>query len=226
MKIQKCVILGLFAFLTLEVGVAQTPRMETAIRMSRKSGQDELRGARYRKTPDSSPVALAERDRPLPSEVKLAGPARQRNSVPADLELADTVLITNPPMFGLGSSAVEIERGADASLLTVPVRGSTLATTQTFTWNSAGSGWYWLWVGSCQDCTDIADWDMGGNRSTAVNIPTDGRSIYVTLFTFSQGMWYWVDYRFEAPGARFSAPIITSPAEGSTLSTTQTIRWT
>ena len=226
MKTQKLVSLSLLVLFAVEAGLAQAPRMEAKPGMFRPGGQDEQRGTRYRKAQDLGPEALIEYNEKLPPQVKLAGPVRRRSGDSTDLELVDTVVVANPPMFGLASSYVETERGANASLLTFPVQGSTLTSPQTFSWNAAGSGWYWLWVGSCQDCADIADWDLGGNRSTAVNLPTDGRAIYVTLFTFSQGLWYWGDYRFQAPGGRFSAPQISSPTEGSTLFSTQTFRWT
>ena len=106
-----------------------------------------------------------------------------------------------------------------------PPNGSTVAPTQTFTWTSGtGVNFYELWIGSCYDCTDILDESEGTNRSRTVSLPTDGRVIYLTLFSFIGNYYYWVDYSFTA-----STPVvpgsITSPAEGATLNNPQTFNW-
>jgi hypothetical protein len=78
--------------------------------------------------------------------------------------------------------------------------GATLDSPHTFTWDTgSGVSSYWLWVGSCRDCTDIYDASTGQRLSQSVRIPEDGRTIYVTLFSFMGGEWLWRDYQYRAP---------------------------
>jgi hypothetical protein len=110
--------------------------------------------------------------------------------------------------------------------LTSPAYGVTLAPVQTFTW-TAGTGVteYYLWIGSCHDCTDLLDQDEGLNKTQTVALPVDGRRIYATLFSWIDGNWYWVDYQFNAASSAGVAATLTSPANGSTLSSPQTFTW-
>lgn len=131
------------------------------------------------------------------------------------------------------SRAARGDEGKDASaidpraIMQSPLYGSLLGADQLFTWYAgyAAQG-YWLWVGSCQDCTDIFDGSVGLAQSLRVNMPMDGRRIYVTLFTFSQGFWWWHDYQYTAPAFTTSeAAQILDPTAGSTLSSNQTFHW-
>jgi hypothetical protein len=108
-----------------------------------------------------------------------------------------------------------------------PVSGMILEQVQTFRWTSAFQATkYWLRVGSCQDCTDILERDMGLDQSITVYLPVDGRSIYATLFTYYQGDWYWFNYDFYAPAPNPYPAQMLFPSYGATLSGTQTFRWT
>jgi hypothetical protein len=111
--------------------------------------------------------------------------------------------------------------------LTSPSYGATLQPVQTFTW-TAGTGVteYYLWIGSCYDCNDLLFQDEGLNQTQTVALPVDGRRIYVTLFSWINGSWYWVDYQFNAASSTGVAATLTSPANGSTLDSTQTFTWT
>ena len=113
-----------------------------------------------------------------------------------------------------------------------PTPGSTLA----------GSNTTFQWVG---DPTATAFWidigsSPGGNNyyssgslptttlSAAVSgLPTNGSTIYVTLYWLIAGSWTPNPYTFTAFNASGGAGIITSPAPGSTLSgNTVTFGWT
>ena len=111
--------------------------------------------------------------------------------------------------------------------LTTPSNGSTLSPVTAFAWTPGSQAdRYWLTVGSCGDCADIADRDMGLNRSTSVSIPADGRVIYATIFTQFGGAWFWQDYQFRAASvSSATAAALTSPSNGSTLSTPQVFTW-
>lgn len=50
---------------------------------------------------------------------------------------------------------------------------------------------YWLWIESCRDCTDIAVFGTGLARFYTANLPTDGQTIYITLFTLYNNELYW-----------------------------------
>jgi len=108
-----------------------------------------------------------------------------------------------------------------------PVYGSTLAAEETFAWTAAsGADRYALWIGSCQDCVDLLDEDEAINLSRTVDMPLDGRRIYVSLFTRLNGNWYWIDYQFNA--SRDNQPVaaqLITPSNGSTLTSPQTLVW-
>lgn len=107
-----------------------------------------------------------------------------------------------------------------------PFYGTVLSSTTTFDW-TAGTGVRanWLWIGSCQDCIDILDEDQGTSNSRTLRLPTDGRRLYVTLFSYIAGDWYWVDYQFWAPSPVRIAARLTSPTPGATLGGRQEFQW-
>jgi hypothetical protein len=108
-----------------------------------------------------------------------------------------------------------------------PIDGSSLYATQSFAWSAGyGVGDYFLEIGSCFECNDLLSEDEGQNLSRTVPLPVDGRSIYVTLFSWISGNWYYIDYQYQASqaGNAFPAAMI-SPANGSTLNSQQTFAW-
>jgi hypothetical protein len=88
--------------------------------------------------------------------------------------------------------------------------GSTFTSSSvTFSW-SAGSGVteYSLWVGSSLGAYDIYAKSQSLNHSVTVSpIPTDGRTIYVRLFSKINGTWYYFNYTYKA--FKVSAPNLT-----------------
>jgi len=90
--------------------------------------------------------------------------------------------------------------GTGPAQITIPTPGSTFSgASVTFAWtsSSAASG-YWLFIGSSLGGADIYNQDQGLNLSKTVNgIPTDGRIIYVRLWTFIGG-WLFNDYTYRA----------------------------
>jgi len=106
--------------------------------------------------------------------------------------------------------------------ITSPEPGSTLTGDfQEFTWKANGmvvTAW-WMYVGSAGGMRDYCDsGDLGTTTSyTCSNLPTDGSTIYVTLWYFLNG-WYYEPHQYTAcSGACDSMPEITSPAPDSTL---------
>lgn len=115
----------------------------------------------------------------------------------------------------------------DKAVLTSPVPGSTLAGTAiTFTWTrSTTSDLYWLDVGNSRGQGDISAGTVATNSRTITNIPSDGRTIYVRLWTKLSAGWDYYDYVLTA--ASDSKSMLLTPAPGSTLpGATVTFTWT
>ena len=97
----------------------------------------------------------------------------------------------------------------------------------TFGW-TAGSGvaQYWLEIGTTAGGTNLLSTSAGTNRSLAVsNLPTDGRTIYVRLWSQIGGGWQFNDYTYvTATGGGGQKAVLTTPAPGSTL-TAASVTW-
>src|SRR5262249_43501015 len=79
-----------------------------------------------------------------------------------------------------------------AAAVTAPTPGSTLAGgSVTFQWTAGvGVTEYWLEVGSAAGRSDIYGASAGTNRSvTLTGLPTDGRPLYVRLWSSFSGAW-------------------------------------
>ena len=81
-----------------------------------------------------------------------------------------------------------------------PVPGSTLSSSSvTFTWSAGSATSYFLFVGNTLHKADIYNSGTGTVLSKTVNkIPTDGRTIYVTLGSLVNGSWTTKDYTYKA----------------------------
>jgi hypothetical protein len=104
-----------------------------------------------------------------------------------------------------------------------PAPGSTLAgSTVLFTWQPAADAFaYWLMIGNWQGGDGIFSQTMGTLTAFPVSgLPTDGRSVYVRLWTFSNSGWQSADYTYRAYSTGGASPVpavIQSPAGGSVL---------
>ena len=81
-----------------------------------------------------------------------------------------------------------------------PVPGSTFSSsTVTFTWSAGSADTYYLMVGNTLHGSQIYN---SGNLTvlskTVSNIPTDGRTIYVSLWSRVNGTWSANDYTYKA----------------------------
>ena len=114
--------------------------------------------------------------------------------------------------------------------ITEPAPGSTLAgSTATFRW-SAGTAVarYFLFVGLWQGGNTIFSQDMNtALEATVANLPVDGSTVYVRLWSYIDGAWQFNDYTYKAAGS--VTPVkasMTSPAPGSVLpGATVTFQW-
>ncbi|WP_041855354.1 hypothetical protein [Candidatus Korobacter versatilis] len=108
---------------------------------------------------------------------------------------------------------------ATPATMVTPVAGSKFAGANvTFTWNAgAGVSQYSLYIGTTPGAHDLAFVSTGVSTTTTVNgLPTDGRNIYVTLYSLIAGVWQGNRYSYFASGAGVAATM-TAPAAGSKL---------
>jgi hypothetical protein len=115
-------------------------------------------------------------------------------------------------------------------VITTPASGSTLTgSSVTFDWTAgAGASAYWLDVGSASGGNNYYSSGNLGNvlTTTASGLPTDGSTIYVTLYSLISGAWSGSAYTYTALAATGGLAAITSPVPGTPLSgTTVTFTW-
>lgn len=116
-----------------------------------------------------------------------------------DLGPADTGVTPDP---GTPDSGVVADAGTSGPALVSPSVGSTLpGSSATFTWTAGGSAvsQYYFEVGSAAGTDDIysgVSLGSGVSSHTATGLPTDGRTVYVTLSAFVGTEWVvvYADY--------------------------------
>ena len=108
-----------------------------------------------------------------------------------------------------------------AAILTSPRASTVLSNTLvTFEWsNGSGVDAYILRVGTTAGGRDIySRYVSSGSQS--VDVPIAGDPVYVRLESRVNGVWLKRDYRFDTTAAGVdSAAVLTSPADGTVLST-------
>ena len=118
-----------------------------------------------------------------------------------------------------------------AGVLTTPTPGSTLTSSNvTFDWTAGSPGpySYWMDIGSTAGGNNYySSGNLGNVQTTTVSgLPTDGSTIYVTLYTLISGNWVGNAYTYIALNATSGLAMITSPTNGATLSgNTVTFNW-
>src|SRR5262249_43012653 len=98
--------------------------------------------------------------------------------------------------------------------------------TATFSWSAGTSAQgYFLYVGTSAGANNIFGNTVSGQSATISNIPTNGSTIYVRLWTLLSGAWQYNDYTYRAatvtttpppPTGGSSTPVV-SPASGTAL---------
>ncbi len=110
---------------------------------------------------------------------------------------------------------------ASEGVITSPVSGSTLSgSSVTFSW-SAGSGAtaYWLDAGSTPGGNQYyQSGNLGNVLATTVNgLPTNGSTVYVTLYSYAGGQWFYNQYSYTAFNTATGLGVMQTPTPGSTL---------
>ena len=116
-------------------------------------------------------------------------------------------------------------------VITSPVPNSTLTgSTVTFNWTAgAGASAYWLDVGSSSGRQPVLSVRESGQRTTTTvsGLPTDGSTVYVTLYSFVGGQWLSNSYTYTAFNQAGALAVMQTPIPGSTLSgNVATFTWT
>ena len=111
-----------------------------------------------------------------------------------------------------------------------PAPNSTLSgSSQLFTWNAGTqSTAYWIDAGSTQGGNQyFQSGNLGSQLSdTVTGLPTDGSTVYITLWSLLNGNWVYNEYTYTAYSLSSGAGQITNPMPGSTLpGTTVTFNW-
>jgi uncharacterized protein GlcG (DUF336 family) len=107
-----------------------------------------------------------------------------------------------------------------SAVMLSPVPGSTFTSSSvTFSWSAGSATAYWLLVGSSLYGHDIYSSGLVNALSATVNnIPTDGRTIYVTLLSLVNGSWTFNSYTYSA----FSSSATPTPTPTATATPTPT----
>ena len=87
--------------------------------------------------------------------------------------------------------------------LLFPAPGSKLSGSfAEFQWSSGTNvAQYWLEVGTTPNGWEIVSRDMGTRLTTALdNLPTDGRTLYVRVYSYIGGVWQFNAYTLTAAG--------------------------
>ena len=120
-----------------------------------------------------------------------------------------------------GSTSITV---GDLGIITTPAPGSTLtASSTTFTWSAASNGvtGYYLWVGTTPGSYDLFNAGPLAGTSTTVNLPTNGATIYLRLWSFFGTTGLYNDYTYTEYTK--AAPTVTVTPALSTVTTTQAL---
>jgi phospholipase C len=115
-----------------------------------------------------------------------------------------------------------------AGVLTTPTLGSVLSSgTVTFDWTAGSPGpySYWMDIGNTAGGNNYyQSGNLGNVTTTKVSgLPTDGSTVYVTLYTLIGGQWYGNAYTYTALDATSGLAQLTSPTPGTLINGTSAI---
>ena len=142
-------------------------------------------------------------------------------SLPAGTDSLTAIYNGDSNFTYASSPAASIQVNGPPAVLTSPMSGATLSSSATFQWAaSTGATAYQLWLGTVAGSSNL--YNSHGTLSlseTVTGLPTNGGTIFATLFTQINGVYQSNAYTFIASGTP-SAAVLTSPAPGGKLSGT------
>ncbi|MFZ1133122.1 MAG: Ig-like domain repeat protein [Terriglobales bacterium] len=109
---------------------------------------------------------------------------------------------------------------AGKAVIQTPTPNSTLSgSSVTFTWNNTGAAGYWIDAGNVAGGAQyVQSGNLGNVQTFTVNgLPTNGSTVYVTLYSLVGGNWLSNGYTYTAVNAATAAGVLTTPTPGSTL---------
>ncbi len=124
----------------------------------------------------------------------------------------------------LSNSNTYTESTIAAAAITSPAPGGTLTSASTtFTWNvgSGGVTGYYLWVGTSPGTANLVNIGPLSGPSVTVNLPTNGATIYVELWSVINGAPS-LSNSYTYTEGNVAAGTMASPAPGSTLTSAST----
>ncbi len=115
-------------------------------------------------------------------------------------------------------------------MLTTPQPGTQFtSTTVTFDWTAGNqASAYWLDLGSNPGGNQYFQSGNVGNVTTvtASNLPSDGSTVYATLYSLVGSQWYSNSYTYTAYSASNGLAVMQTPTQGATLNgNPQTFTW-
>ena len=121
--------------------------------------------------------------------------------------------------------------GSTRGVMSSPAPGSTLSgSSQLFTWTAGTQATaYEIDAGSTSGGNNYFQSGNIGNLTsyTVNNLPIDGSTVYITLWSYVNGQWVYNEYTYTAFNQSASLGVLTTPTPGSQLnSTTVTFQWT
>lgn len=149
---------------------------------------------------------------PLPIGIKLWDHNNSWNGVIDEVAFYDRALTGEE----VRSRYEQHEKGA----VIAPVPGSTLTgSSTTFKWAAGAATAYWLDIGNVVGGNQYyQSGNLGNILTVSVNgLPTNGATVYVTLYSLVGGQWLSNPYTYTAYNVSGAQGIITTPAPGSTL---------
>lgn len=112
--------------------------------------------------------------------------------------------------------------------ITDPPNGSSLkVANQEFKWTNAGAGAYRVFVGNSVGANDVGSASTVGTASSAtIALPTDGRRLYVRMYSYMRDVWFATDTTYNAFSSTPMPATISTPINGSNLAGwTQSFFW-
>jgi hypothetical protein len=130
--------------------------------------------------------------------------------------LRNIMVLSSALFFGIAAAA----QGTQLAALTNPAPGSTLTgSSAAFSWTmGTGVTAYWLYLGATVGASNLySSGSLSGTSVTVNNLPTNGLTLYATLFSQVGGAWKPVSYTYTESGS-YTLAALSSPSPGSVLS--------